>query len=148
MTLHSTGKALIVGAGIGGPAAAATLRRVGVEVRIFERAPEPRPGTTAVSLMSDAILALRTLDIDIDIDIAPGLDERAEIFHELNFLTKRGRPIRALPFGELAKHLGASNHAVHRADLQQSLLDALGADQVIELGAQPRGSSPTTAASM
>ncbi|WP_406063754.1 FAD-dependent monooxygenase [Streptomyces sp. NBC_01077] len=135
MTQQSTRKALIVGAGIGGLAAAATLRRVGVEVQIFERAPELRPGTTAVSLMSNAVLALRTLGIDI----APGLDKRGEIFDELKFLTKRGRTIRALPFRELADRLGASNHAVHRADLQQTLLDALGDDQVIEVDAAATG---------
>ncbi|MEV0637372.1 FAD-dependent monooxygenase [Streptomyces sp. NPDC050619] len=135
MTQHSTRKALIIGAGIGGLAAASALRRVGVEVQIFERAPELRPGTTAVSLMANAILALRTLDIDI----APGLVKRGEIFDELKFLTKRGRPIRAIPFRELADRLGASNYAVHRADLQQTLLDALGDDQVIELNAAATG---------
>ncbi len=135
MTQHSTRKALVVGAGIGGLAAAATLRRAGVEVQIFERAPELRPGTTAVSLMSNAILALRTRGIDI----APSLDKRAEIFDELKFLTRRGGLIRALPFRELADRLGASNYAVHRADLQQALLDALGDDLTIELGAAATG---------
>ncbi|MCX4985367.1 FAD-dependent monooxygenase [Streptomyces sp. NBC_00250] len=135
MTQHSTRKALVIGAGIGGLAAAATLRRAGVEVQIFERAPELRPGTTAVSLMSNAVLALRTQGIDI----APGLDKRGEVFDELKFLTKRGRLIRALPFRELADRLGASNHAVHRADLQQTLLDALGDDQVIEVNAAATG---------
>ncbi|MER7701950.1 FAD-dependent monooxygenase [Kitasatospora sp. NPDC097605] len=135
MTQHPPRKALVIGAGIGGLAAAATLRRVGVEVRIFERAPELRPGTTAVSLMCNAILALRTLDIDI----APGLDKRAEVFDELKFLTRRGRPIRALPFRDLARRLGASNYAVHRADLQQTLLEAVGGDQVIELNAAATG---------
>lgn len=135
MTQHSPCKALVIGAGIGGLAAAATLRRVGVEVQIFERAPEMRPGTTAVSLMSNAILALRTLDIDI----APGLDKRGEAFDELKFLTKRGRLIRALPFRELADRLGTSNYAVHRADLQQTLLDAVGGDQDIELNAAATG---------
>ncbi|MFF5971109.1 FAD-dependent monooxygenase [Streptomyces sp. NPDC012769] len=131
MTRHSTRRALVIGAGIGGLAAAATLRRAGVEVQVFERAPELRPGTTAVSLMSNAILALRELDIDI----APGLDKRGEVFDELRFLTRRGRLIRALPFRELAERLGASNYAVHRADLQQTLLEAVGDDRVIEFGA-------------
>ncbi|MFE9661450.1 FAD-dependent monooxygenase [Streptomyces sp. NPDC005955] len=131
MTTHLPRKALVIGAGIGGLAAAATLRRAGVEVQVFERAPELRPGTTAVSLMCNAVLALRTLDIDI----APGLDKRAEVFDELKFLTRRGRPIRTLPFRELSHRLGASNYAVHRADLQQTLLDALGDGSVIEFGA-------------
>ncbi len=128
-------KALVIGAGIGGLAAAAALRRGGVQVQVFERTPELRPGTTAVSLMCNAILALRTLGIDI----APGLDERGEVFDELKFLTRRGRTIRALPFRELADRLGASNYAVHRADLQRTLLDALGDDSVIEFGAAATG---------
>jgi 2-polyprenyl-6-methoxyphenol hydroxylase-like FAD-dependent oxidoreductase len=57
------------------------------------------------------------------------------MFDELKFLTRRGRPIRALPFREVADRLGASNYAVHRADLQQTLLDALGDSQVIEVNA-------------
>ncbi|MCD2463844.1 FAD-dependent monooxygenase [Streptomyces sp. MBT42] len=135
MTQHPPRKALVVGAGIGGLAAAAALRRAGVEVQVFERAPELRPGTTAVSLMCNAVLALRSLDIDI----APGLDKRAEVFDELKFLTRRGRPIRALPFREVSERLGASNYAVHRADLQQTLLDALGDESVIEFGAAAAG---------
>ncbi|MFJ5304929.1 FAD-dependent monooxygenase [Streptomyces sp. NPDC088350] len=131
MTQTPPRKALIVGAGVGGLAAAAALRRVGVEVQVFERAPELRPGTTAVSLMCNAVLALRS----IDIDIAPGLEKRGAVFDELKFLTRRGRPIRALPFREVSDRLGASNYAVHRADLQQTLLDALGDGSVIELGA-------------
>jgi 2-polyprenyl-6-methoxyphenol hydroxylase-like FAD-dependent oxidoreductase len=131
MTQSPPRKALIIGAGVGGLAAAAALRRVGVEVQVFERAPELRPGTTAVSLMCNAVLALRSLDIDI----APGLEKRGAVFDELKFLTRRGRPIRALPFREVSDRLGASNYAVHRADLQQTLLDALGDGSVIELGA-------------
>jgi 2-polyprenyl-6-methoxyphenol hydroxylase-like FAD-dependent oxidoreductase len=134
MTQNPPRKALVIGAGIGGLAAAATLRRAGVEVQVFERAPELRPGTTAVSLMCNAVLALRTLGIDI----GPGLDKRGEVFDELKFLTRRGRPIRALPFREISDRLGASNYAVHRADLQQTLLDALGDESVIELGASAR----------
>ncbi|MBQ0985553.1 FAD-dependent monooxygenase [Streptomyces sp. F63] len=135
MTQHTPRKALVIGAGIGGLAAAATLRRAGVEVQVFERAPELRPGTTAVSLMCNAVLALRTLDIDI----APGLDKRGEVFDELKFLTRRGRPIRTLPFREVSGRLGASNYAVHRADLQQTLLDALGDESVIACGATAAG---------
>ncbi|MFH9672966.1 FAD-dependent monooxygenase [Streptomyces sp. NPDC017405] len=135
MTQHPTRKALVIGAGIGGLAAAATLRRAGVEVQIFERAPELRPGTTAVSLMANAILALRSAGIDI----TPGLDKRAVVFDELRFLTKRGRLIRALPFRGLADKLGAPNYAVHRADLQQTLLDAAGPGLAIELGATATG---------
>ncbi|MFF2806671.1 FAD-dependent oxidoreductase [Streptomyces sp. NPDC058000] len=100
----------------------------------------PRGGSSArpapvIAHQANAILALRTLDIDI----APGLDKRGEVFDELKFLTKRGRPIRALPFRALADRLGTSNYAVHRADLQQTLLDALGDDQVIELNAAATG---------
>ncbi|GFH34806.1 FAD-dependent monooxygenase [Streptomyces pacificus] len=135
MTQNPPRKALVIGAGIGGLAAAATLRRAGVEVQVFERAPELRPGTTAVSLMCNAVLALRTLDIDI----APGLAKRGQVFEELRFLTRSGRPIRALPFGEVSDRLGASNYAVHRADLQQTLLDALGDEGVIEFGATAAG---------
>ncbi|MFD0384883.1 FAD-dependent monooxygenase [Streptomyces stramineus] len=135
MTSNRPHKAIIIGAGIGGLTAAATLRRVGVDVEIYERARELRPAGTALSVMCNAITALRT----VGIDLAPELAKRGRIFRNVHFRTHDGRPIRRMPFGEIADRSGAANFAVHRADLQQALLDAVGPDCPVHLGATVTG---------
>ena len=55
--------ALVVGAGIGGLAAGAALRRAGWHVRIFERASEPRALGFGLSLAPNAVQALRELGL-------------------------------------------------------------------------------------
>jgi 2-polyprenyl-6-methoxyphenol hydroxylase-like FAD-dependent oxidoreductase len=55
--------ALIVGAGIGGLAAALSLRRRGWDVRIFERASSPRELGFALALAPNAMAALRELGV-------------------------------------------------------------------------------------
>lgn len=66
--------ALIVGAGIGGLAAGIALRRTGWDVRVFERAPEPREVGFGVGLAPNAMAALRELgaaDAVVDQGVIP-----------------------------------------------------------------------------
>ncbi|WBB80296.1 FAD-dependent monooxygenase [Micromonospora sp. WMMD882] len=128
MTDRRRPKVIVIGAGIGGLTAAVALRRVGIEVEVYERATRLRPAGTALSLMCNALAALRTLDIDLR------LDKHGQVFEELRFLTTRGRPIRTLRFKEIGDRLGETNVAIHRADLQQALLTEAG-DCPIFLGA-------------
>jgi 2-polyprenyl-6-methoxyphenol hydroxylase-like FAD-dependent oxidoreductase len=125
-------KVIIVGAGIGGLTAAATLRRVGMEVEVFERAGELRPAGGALSLMSNAVLALRTLGIE------PKFEEKSEVLSELHFVTTQGRPIRTMRFKEISEELGAPCYGIHRTDLQQVLLAEIG-DTPIHLDAEATG---------
>src|SRR5688500_20156900 len=55
--------ALIVGAGIGGLAAALALRRRGWDARVFERASTPRELGFALALAPNAMAALRELGV-------------------------------------------------------------------------------------
>lgn len=135
MSASQPKKAIIVGGGIGGLAAAVTLRKVGWEVEIWERARELRVAGTALSLMCNAISALHTLGIHLDDELAA----RGRVFDGLSFLTKKGRPIRRMDFGTFAREQGAPNFAIHRADLQAALLEAAGTDLRLELGAVATG---------
>ncbi|MYS18009.1 NAD(P)-binding protein, partial [Streptomyces sp. SID4982] len=56
-------KALVIGAGIGGLTCAVALRRVGLDVEVYERATELRAAGSALSVMSNAVTALATLGI-------------------------------------------------------------------------------------
>ncbi|WP_424214053.1 FAD-dependent monooxygenase [Streptomyces sp. BI20] len=116
MTAAGKTKAIVVGAGIGGLTAAAALRKVGVDVEVHERARELRPAGGALSFMTNAVTALRTLDIDLR------MEDHAEILEELHFLTTGGEVIRTLRFKEICERLGAPSFGVSRTLLQQLLL--------------------------
>ncbi|WP_101257097.1 FAD-dependent oxidoreductase [Streptomyces barkulensis] len=135
MTTGRNRKAIVVGAGIGGLAAAACLRRVGMDVEVYERARELRPAGGALSFMTNAVVALRTLGIDLR------LEENAEILEELHFLTARGRVIRTLRFKEICDRLGAPSFGVTRTLLQRLLLEQAG-DCPVVLGAAATGFTP------
>src|SRR5437868_4989068 len=51
-------RAIIVGSGIGGLSAAIALRRVGVDVTVYERAPELTEVGAGISLWANALRAL------------------------------------------------------------------------------------------
>lgn len=125
-------RAVVVGAGIGGLTAAATLRKAGWDVDVRERAKELRPAGGALSVMTNAVLALRTLGIDLK------LEEHAEILEELHFLTRRGKVIRTLRFKEICDRLGAPSFGVSRTLLQQLLLKEID-DCPLTLGAAATG---------
>ncbi|UQA98127.1 FAD-dependent monooxygenase [Streptomyces halobius] len=120
MTAGQAPKAIVIGAGIGGLTAAVALRRVGIGVEVYERARELRPAGTGLSIMSNALSALRTLGIDL------GLERRGRAIESLQILDPAGRPVRKLPLKEFGDRLGAPSVNIHRADLQQALLEALG----------------------
>ncbi|MDX3763312.1 FAD-dependent monooxygenase [Streptomyces sp. AK02-04a] len=121
-------KAIIVGAGIGGLTAAVALRRVGIDVEVHERASDLWPAGTGLSLMSNALTALRSLGIDL------GLERRGRAIETFEFLDATGRPVRKLPLKEIGDRLGAPSVNIHRADLQQALLEQLD-DSSVRLGA-------------
>src|SRR5215469_9124314 len=54
-------RVVIIGAGIGGLAAAVALRRIGVEALVIERAPSIREVGAGLSIWSNAVNALREL---------------------------------------------------------------------------------------
>lgn len=110
-------KVIVIGAGIGGLAAAAALRRAGVEIEVYERSAQPNPGGSALALPINARVALASIGIDL------GLDKRGRVYEDLHFLTRSGRLIRTIPFRRLGDELGAQNVAIHRAELQRALLE-------------------------
>ncbi|MHC3388781.1 FAD-dependent monooxygenase [Streptomyces lavendulocolor] len=125
-------KALVIGAGIGGLTCAVALKRVDVDVEVYERATELREAGAALAVMSNAVTALAALDIDL------GLDERGRAVESFTIADRRGRRIRDLPFGEVCDRVGARSFCLSRADLQQALLSQL-ADCPLHMGATADG---------
>ncbi len=116
--MSSNDEILIVGAGIGGLAAALSLHDAGFPVRIFESVPEIKPLGVGINVLPHAMRELEELGLR-------GPIERAGVAcHELAYYTKRGERIWGEPRG-----LAAGYHwpqiSIHRGTLQFVLLNAV-----------------------
>lgn len=120
-------KIVVVGAGIGGLAAALCLRRGGHEVRVFEAAGEIRPLGVGINVQANAVRVLAGLGL------LPALAEVAIETRELRFANRHGQTIWSDPRGRFAG-LPWPQFSIHRGDLQMALLAAaraaLGAEGV------------------
>jgi 2-polyprenyl-6-methoxyphenol hydroxylase-like FAD-dependent oxidoreductase len=121
--------ALIVGAGIGGLAAALALKRAGWRVRVFERSDSPRELGFALLLAPNALAALRELGI-ADTVIANGASPANGELRRID-----GRVFRrfALPAGEATP--GPRAIVTLRPALHGALVDAVGLDHIELAGA-------------
>jgi 2-polyprenyl-6-methoxyphenol hydroxylase-like FAD-dependent oxidoreductase len=122
-------KAIVVGGGIGGLTAAISLRRVGVEVVVLEKAGELREVGAGISLWTNAVKVMKKLGLHGAVRAAGA----AEIGGEIR--SWRGEKISELSADELRLRFGEPNLAVHRADLQGTLMGAL-PEGTVWLGAE------------
>ncbi len=116
-------KAIIIGGGIGGLAAAVALQQAGVEVEVFERAARIEEVGAGIGLWGNAMKALRKLGLYEAV-----WERGAEIGGEAR--TWRGRKLFSSSADELRRRFGEANLALHRAELQGALLSALPAGTV------------------
>ena len=122
MTSEKVGKALVIGGGPGGLTAAIALRRAGVEAHVYERAREGGEAGSGLTLWPNAMKALGMV----------GLAERVREISlpsgGIGMRSWRGEPLFDVKEGvELFESLfGVSGAAVHRAELLDVLLEALG----------------------
>ncbi|MGB3406835.1 MAG: FAD-dependent monooxygenase [Jannaschia sp.] len=109
----------VLGAGIGGLAAAIACFQAGYSVEIIEQAPALTEVGAGVQIAPNGLRVLRALGVDV-----PGLDSRA--VHLIYGAT--GRSLIRMP-------LGPGFRLVHRADLISALTDRLG-DIPLRLGTE------------
>ncbi len=108
----------IVGAGMGGLAAAATLRQAGFDVRVYEQAPAFARVGAGVQMMPNSMKVLRGIGVE-----APLRRVAFQPYSHLNREWDTGRVTRELPMPE--DLFGAPYLCMHRADLHDALLGAL-----------------------
>ncbi len=126
--------AIIIGGGIGGLTTAIALRRKGLEVAVYERAPEIREVGAGLTLWANAVKALGKLGLAEAVKAAgaPGMGG--------SIRTWRGDVLSTMTSQELERRFGAANLGIHRADLQRILLNRLG-EGIVHLGAACSGFS-------
>ena len=108
----------VVGAGIGGLAVAATLRRIGIDVQVYEQAPRFARVGAGIQMMPNSMKVLRGI----------GVEERLrrtafQPYSHLNREGDTGKVMRELPMPESL--FGAPYLCMHRADLHEALLSAI-----------------------
>ncbi|WP_437536222.1 FAD-dependent monooxygenase [Sorangium sp. So ce726] len=130
-------RALVIGGGIGGLAAALALVRRGVAVDLVEKAASFEPVGAGIILSANAVACLRALEAD---PVGQG-----RILEEMWLRDRRGRPLQRLAVGELAERCGPSV-TLRRAALHALLLDALGGRATLRLGTTVASLDPTEAA--
>ncbi|HEY4024405.1 MAG TPA: FAD-dependent monooxygenase [Pseudonocardiaceae bacterium] len=123
---------VVVGAGIGGLAAAIALRRAGWRPIVLERAERFEPVGAGLSVMPNAVRSLRELGLAERIEAVPAMRSVG------NVRTWRGDLLTSVDAGLLEARFGAPLLGLHRAALHELLLGALEPDDV-RLGAEVVG---------
>ena len=108
---------LIVGAGIGGLAAARALRADGHDVVVFERAAGPRDGGAAVTLWSNGTGILGELGVSLE-----GVGGQIDVLEQRDF---RGRTLLSVDVGRSASHYGHPHICLPRWRLLERLAAGL-----------------------
>jgi 5-methylphenazine-1-carboxylate 1-monooxygenase len=111
-------RAIIIGAGIGGCAAALSLHRRGIDVTVYESVREIEPLGVGINLLPHA---MQVLD---DLDIAQTLIPLGVPTAELVFFNRHGQLIWREPRG-LAAGYDVPQLSVHRGKLQLALVNAV-----------------------
>ena len=117
-------RAVISGGGIGGLASGIALDRAGFDVQVLERAPSLEPLGAGLSLWPNAVHALRALGLG-EVADAPGVPRGGGALRRAD-----GSVLASYDPVEIEQRYGAPLVGVHRADLQQALVGALGPEKV------------------
>jgi salicylate hydroxylase/6-hydroxynicotinate 3-monooxygenase len=134
-----TGKKLsvaIVGGGMGGLAAASTLRQAGFDTQVYEQASHLERIGAGIQMMPNAMKVLRRIGIEDKV--------RAKSFQpysHLNRVWNTGEVMRELPMPE--DLYGAPYLCMHRGDLQEALLSVV-PSEVVHLGKKLIGLDPNS----
>ena len=113
----------IVGAGIGGLAAALAIRQAGLSVSVYDQASRLEPLGASLTLWPNAMRCLRALGV------AELLRAGAQIL-STEARSLRGDMLACVPMQRFYDEAGEPGICVTRADVQRVLLDALGAEHV------------------
>jgi 6-hydroxynicotinate 3-monooxygenase len=111
----------IIGAGLGGPSAAALLQRAGYEVKVYEQSPSFSRIGAGINLSPNCTRVLNRIGVG-----QPLARAGARTTHWVSREWDTGEILLDYPMGEaLEKHYGAPYLCVHRGDFHALLLEAV-----------------------
>ncbi|KSU56242.1 FAD-dependent urate hydroxylase HpxO [Microbacterium enclense] len=123
-------KVIVIGAGVGGTSAALALQKLGHEVVVYDRMRENRPVGAALSLWSNGVKVLNWLGLGPQVAALGGrMDDMAY------YDGHTGEELCRFSLSPVTEQTGQRPYPVARADLQQLMMDAVGAAN-IRLGRQ------------
>lgn len=114
----------IVGGGIAGLTAAIALKQQNIPTQIFESAPEFLPVGAGINLAINATQILKRLNVYL------GLLEKGNRMDVLCLHNHQGKVLAKMDNTRAAKKYGVEALAIHRADLHETLLNALQSDSI------------------
>lgn len=109
----------IVGGGIGGLAAAIGLHTIGINAHVYERSETFTPLGAGIGIGSNVMLALQKLGV------SENIANLGTPLHEQHFLNEDFQVMNTIDFTLLKKRFGEENITIERADLHQTLFDAI-----------------------
>ncbi len=109
-------KIIIIGAGIGGLCTAIALQSIGIEVEIYEKAPQWKHIGAGIALAPNALKALKYIGIDTDIKAI------SRSIAEVHILSQNGNILTKQAYDAHDANSSKQLLAVHRADLHEELL--------------------------
>jgi len=121
-------KAIIIGAGIAGLAAARALNRAGWEIAIYERARGPRPSGYMIDFFGPGYDAADALGI------LPILKRKAHKIDAAHFVDASGRDRSMLRYDLATRAAGGKILSLLRGDIESTLLDDLPAGISLNYG--------------
>ena len=112
---------IVIGAGIGGLAAAHALQRAGMRVRVYEQSPTLGEVGAGLSISPNGALALKALGVFDEFRDLAYAPEHQVVRH-----FQSGRVLAHVTRGErLEETYGERYYVIHRADLHQVLVDSV-----------------------
>lgn len=116
-------KVIIIGAGIGGLSTAIALRKIGMDVKVFESKQEVRFTGAGLGIGANAVRALQQLDVGNQVHQA------GKALNELRILTPTGKILQRTQTSAISRKYGPDNVAIERGELLEVLNSALGSEQ-------------------
>jgi 2-polyprenyl-6-methoxyphenol hydroxylase-like FAD-dependent oxidoreductase len=112
-------KGIIIGGGIGGLTTAVALLKKGIEIKVYEQAPEIKAVGAGLWMAANALQVFERLGFVKEV-IAKGNE-----FTEVNILNIHDKIISSIDCVAIKSKFGQGNIAIHRADLQEVILNQL-----------------------
>lgn len=109
----------VIGGGIGGLTVALALQQAGFQCDVYEQAPELRNVGAAIAIWPNAMRVLEHLKI------ADGILEKAGVMEKIRWLDQHGRLINEVSIPDTAAGRRFPAVALHRADLQSTLVHSV-----------------------